>query len=390
MHSKVAIIGGGPSGLLLSILLHQSGIDNLVLERRSKNQVLERIRAGVLEQGVVDQLEKAGVTKRLHTESYKHDGVVIFDGLNPFRIDFAQTSARSVFVYGQKEVTRDLYDRHAELGGKILFNVTDVVIHSVQSSQPTVTFKTQDQTPEQLNIDFVAGCDGFHGVSRRSIPDHLRRDFEKMFPYAWLGVLSATPPVHNELIYGASERGFALCSMRNENLSRYYIQCAVTDTADQWSDEAFWAELKLRIPPDHARKMITGPSLEKSVIPLRSFVTEPMQWGRLFLCGDAAHIVPPAGAKGLNSAILDVADLFEGLRQFYARGDETTLSGYSAKALLRVWKIVRFSLWFTQLTHRSPEQSAFDGRAQQGEVAELRTNALMQKLMSDNYVGLGR
>ena len=390
MDSKVAIIGGGPSGILLSILLHQSGIDNLVLERRSKAQVLERIRAGVLEQGVVDQLKKAGVTKRLHAESYKHDGIVIFDGLNPFRIDFAQTSARSVFVYGQKEVTRDLYDRHAELGGKILFNVTDVVIHNAQTAHPNVTFKTEDQTQQHLEVDFVAGCDGFHGVSRRSIPNHLRRDFEKVFPYAWLGVLSATPPVHHELIYGASERGFALCSMRNENLSRYYIQCAVTDTADQWSDEAFWEELRLRIPSDHARKMITGPSLEKSVIPLRSFVTEPMQWGRLFLCGDAAHIVPPAGAKGLNAAVLDVADLFEGLHQFYAKGDETALSGYSAKALLRVWKIVRFSLWFTQLTHQSPERSAFDGRIQQGELAELRTNALMQKIMSDNYVGLGR
>lgn len=390
MYSKVAIIGGGPSGILLSILLHQSGIDNIVLERRSKNQVLERIRAGVLEQGVIDQLEKAGVTKRLHAESYRHNGIVIFDGLNPFRIDFAETSARSVFVYGQKEVTRDLYDRHAELGGKILFNVTDVVIHNTQTSQPIVTFKTEDQTPQQLSIDFVAGCDGFHGVSRRSIPNHLRRDFEKVFPYAWLGVLSATRPVHQELIYGASQRGFALCSMRNENLSRYYIQCAVTDKPDQWTDEAFWEELKLRIPPEHAKKMVTGQSLEKSVISLHCFVTEPMQWGRLFLCGDAAHIVPPAGAKGLNAAVLDVADLFAGLHAFYAWGDEKALSGYSAKALLRVWKIVRFSLWFTQLTHQSPEQSAFEGRTQQGEVAELRTNSMRQKLFSDNYVGLGR
>lgn len=390
MQSKVAIIGGGPSGLFLSILLLQSGIDNVVLERRRKDQVLERIRAGVLEPGVVDHLANAGIANRLNVESFKHDGVVLFDGVNSFRIDFSHHSNRSVFVYGQKEVTRDLYERHSELGGEILFEVKDVEIHDAKTKKPFITFNNKEYLPQTLMVDFIAGCDGFHGVSRRSIPENIRHDYERQFPFAWVGVLSTTPPVHKELIYGMSPRGFALCSMRNANLSRYYIQCSARDSVEDWTDEAFWDELKRRIPTEHSQSLVTGPSIEKSVIPLRSFVTEPMQWGRLFLCGDAAHIVPPAGAKGLNSAILDVADLFEGLRDFYQYGIETSLSIYSEKSLSRIWKIVRFSLWFTQLSHQYDNNSEFDLKIQSADLAELRSNASLQKILSDNYVGVGR
>lgn len=390
MRTKVAIIGGGPSGLLLSLLLHQGGIDNVVLERKTREVVLGRVRAGVLEEGVVALIEAAGASDLLRKHALRHDGTVIYDGASAFRIDFAGISGQSVFVYGQQDLTRDLYDRHAEIGGQIIFNAENLAIHDAKSDSPFVTWTSEAQGAMQLRADFVAGCDGFHGVSRRTIPDMVRHEYEKVLPAAWLGVLSQTPPVHHELIYAASARGFALCSMRHHNLSRYYIQCAATDLAEDWSDEAFWSELKRRIPGEFAAKLVIGPSIEKSVVPLRAFVCEPMQWGRLFLCGDAAHIVPPTGAKGLNAAAADVADLSMALCQFYASGEQSGLEGYSATALARAWKIVRFSLWFTGLLHRFPGQSPFDLNLQRADLAQLRDHAAMQKIMSDSYVGLVR
>ena len=292
-----------------------------------------------------------------------------------------------VRVYGQTEVTRDLYDARAAANGQIVFQAADVALHDLETDTPRVTF-TAEGTAQTLTCDFVAGCDGFHGISRQSIPLDKRQEFEKTYPFGWLGVLSRTPPVNDELIYAHSDRGFALCSMRNENLSRYYIQCALSDKPDDWTDDAFWQELKRRIPADQAATLVTGPSIEKSIAPLRSFVTEPMQYGRLFLCGDAAHIVPPTGAKGLNLAASDVHYLFEGLAAHYGAGDDTALEAYSQKALARVWKAERFSWWFSSLMHRYPDQSPFDLKMQRAEIAFLRSNAAAQQAMAENYVGL--
>ena len=387
MKTQVAIIGGGPSGLLLSQLLHTRGIDSVVLERKTKDYVLGRIRAGVLEQGLVNLMEQAGCATRMHAEGFTHDGTLISYGDEMFRVDFATHTGKPVVVYGQTEVTRDLYEAREESNGKLEFNVEDVVIHGADSSTPHVTYKVQDET-RRLDCDFVAGCDGFHGVSRQTIPLDVRREYEKVYPFGWLGVLSETPPVNHELIYANSPRGFALCSMRNEKLSRYYIQCSLSDSPEDWTDEAFWSELKRRIPHDQAEKLITGPSIEKSIAPLRSFVTEPMRWGRLFLCGDAAHIVPPTGAKGLNTAASDVHYLFNGLREYYEVGSEDGIDSYSQKALSRVWKAERFSWWFSSLMHRYPDQSEFDLKIQIAELEFLRANAAAQKAMAENYVGL--
>lgn len=387
MRTQVAIIGGGPSGLLLSQLLHVYGIESVVLERKTKDYVLGRIRAGVLETGFVGLMEEAGIADRLHAEGFAHQGTLVSYGDEIFRIDFEEHTGTPVMVYGQTEVTRDLYDAREAAGGQIVFNVDDVVIHNADSDDPYVTYQAEGST-QRVDADFVAGCDGFHGVSRQTIPLTVRREFEKVYPFGWLGVLSETPPVSHELIYAASERGFALCSMRNENLSRYYIQCSLSDKPEDWTDAAFWEELKRRIPREYAEKLVTGPSIEKSIAPLRSFVTEPMQWGRLFLCGDAAHIVPPTGAKGLNTASSDVHYLLNGLRQFYEEGDSAGIDTYSQKALSRIWKAERFSWWFSSLLHRYPDQSEFDLKMQKAEIDFLRSNRAAQKAMAENYVGL--
>ena len=387
MRTQVAIIGGGPSGLLLSQLLHCKGIDTIVLERKTRDYVLGRIRAGILEVGFVELMREAGVADRMDRESFTHDGTVISYGDTQFGINFKELTGSHVVVYGQTEVTRDLYDAREAMDGKIIFNTEDVTIHGADTDAPYVTC-TADGTDHRVDCDYVAGCDGFHGVSRRTIPLTLRREYEKLYPFGWLGVLSETPPVHEELIYAGSDRGFALCSMRNENLSRYYVQCPLTDSPEDWSDAAFWKELKRRIPAEHAENLVTGPSIEKSIAPLRSFVSEPMRWGRLFLCGDAAHIVPPTGAKGLNTAASDIHYLYTGLMQFYEDGDSEGIDRYSQRALARVWKAERFSWWMTNLLHRFPDQNDFDLRMQRAEIDFLRENREAQSVLAQNYVGL--
>jgi p-hydroxybenzoate 3-monooxygenase len=387
MKAQIAIIGGGPSGLLLSQLLYTHGIDSVVLERKTKDYVLGRIRAGVLESGFVALMEEAGCSERMHAEGYFHDGTLISYGEEVFRIDFTKHTGKPVMIYGQTEVTRDLYNAREAANGKIEFNVENVVIGDANSSAPHVTYMV-DGEKRRIDCDFVAGCDGFHGVSRQTIPTDIRREYEKVYPFGWLGVLCEKPPVNHELIYANSERGFALCSMRNDQLSRYYIQCSLSDSPEDWTDEAFWRELKRRIPKDQAAKLVTGSSIEKSIAPLRSFVTEPMRWGRLFLCGDAAHIVPPTGAKGLNTAASDIHYLYNALREFYETGSERGIDAYSEKALKRVWKAERFSWWFSSLMHRFPDQSEFDVKMQLAELEYLRSSEAAQKTMAENYVGL--
>ena len=387
MKTQVAIIGGGPSGLLLSQLLGVAGIDSVVLERKSKDYVLGRIRAGVLEQGLVHMLEEAGCADRLHAEGYVHDGTLLSFGDEVFRIDFKALTGTPVVVYGQTEVTRDLYAAREAAGGQIEFEVEDVVIHGADSDSPHLTYRVGGQD-RRIDCDFIAGCDGFHGVSRQTIPLDARKEYEKVYPFGWLGILSETPPVNHELIYANSPRGFALCSMRNDHLSRYYIQCSLSDHPHDWTDAAFWEELKRRIPSETADKLITGPSIEKSIAPLRSFATEPMRWGRLFLCGDAAHIVPPTGAKGLNTAASDVHYLYHSLKGFYLDGTTDGIDAYSERALSRVWKAERFSWWFSALMHRYPDQSEFDLKMQVAELEFLRSNEAAQKAMAQNYVGL--
>ncbi|PRY76339.1 p-hydroxybenzoate 3-monooxygenase [Yoonia maritima] len=387
MKTQVLIIGGGPSGLLLSQLLYTRGIDSVVLERKTKDYVLGRIRAGVLERGLLDLMREAGVSERMEKEGYLHDGTLISYDDEIFRVDFSEHTGHAVMVYGQTEVTRDLYEAREKANGKIEFNVENVVIHDADSDAPYVTYDVAGEA-RRVDCDFIAGCDGFHGVSRQAIPLDVRKEYEKIYPFGWLGILSETPPVNHELIYANSSRGFALCSMRNENLSRYYIQCSLSDSPEDWTDDAFWEELKRRIPADQAEKLVTGPSIEKSIAPLRSFVTEPMRWGRLFLCGDAAHIVPPTGAKGLNTAASDVHYLYNGLRDYYENNSSEGIDTYSQKALARVWKAERFSWWFSSLMHRFPDQTDFDYKIQLAELEFLRENKAAQQAMAENYVGL--
>ena len=387
MKTQVVIIGGGPSGLLLAQLLHTRGIDSVVLERKTKDYVLGRIRAGVLERGLLELMREAGVGERMEKEGLPHDGTLISYGDEMFRVSFKELTGHAVMVYGQTEVTRDLYAAREKIGGRIDFNVEKVKINDADTDAPYVTYEVEGEA-RRIDCDFVAGCDGFHGVSRPTIPADVRREYEKVYPFGWLGVLSETPPVNHELIYATSERGFALCSMRNENLSRYYIQCSLDEKVEDWSDEAFWEELKRRIPADQAANLVTGPSIEKSIAPLRSFVTEPMRWGRLFLCGDAAHIVPPTGAKGLNTAASDVNYLFRGLTEYYETGSTDGIDTYSEKALARVWKVERFSWWFSSLMHKYPDQSTFDRKMQWAELEFLRSNDAAQQAMAENYVGL--
>jgi len=386
MRSQVCIIGGGPSGLLLSQMLHRSGIDSVVLERRSRDYVLGRIRAGVLEWGSVSLLEQAGLGDRMHREGFPHGGTYLAAQNRGFRIDFERLTGRRVMVYGQTEVTHDLYDARDAMGGLVIHEAEGVTVHDADGDAPHVTF-VAGGSEQRIDCDWIAGCDGFHGVSRRTIPARVLKTFERVYPFGWLGILSETPPVSHELIYANHQRGFALCSMRNENLSRYYIQAPADDPLEKWSDGAFWDELRRRIPAEAAETLVTGPSIEKSIAPLRSFVAEPMRWGRLFLVGDAAHIVPPTGAKGLNLALSDVHYLHRALVEAYG-GDGTALDRYSATALARVWKATRFSWWFTTTMHRFPDQTEFDQRIQETELAMLDTSETAQRALAENYVGL--
>ena len=387
MRTKVAIIGAGPSGLLLSQLLNRAGIGTVVLERKSRDYVLSRIRAGVLEWTTVALLRAAGAGARMDRDGIVHDGCHLSSNGAMFRVDFQQSCGKRVMVYGQTEVTRDLYDAQDAIGATVIHGAEDVALHGLDGDAPWVSY-IKDGVSHRLDCDFVAGCDGFHGVSRPSVPAAIRQEFEKVYPFGWLGILSRTPPVCDELIYAAHPRGFALASMRNPMLSRYYIQVPLTDKVEDWSDEAFWAEFKLRLPGEIAARLVTGASIEKSIAPLRSFVCEPMHWGRLFLCGDAAHIMPPTGAKGLNLAASDVHYLFEGLSGFYAGGDASGLEGYSEKALARVWKAMRFSWSMTTMMHRFPEHNAYDRRMQDTELTILKTSALARRVMAENYTGL--
>jgi len=387
MRTQVAIVGGGPSGLLLGQLLHARGIANVVLERRSKDHVLSRIRAGVLETGLAELMREAGVGARMDAEGQIHTGTLIAHRGGEVRIDFEALTGRHVLVYGQTEVTRDLYDAREAAGAPTLFECDGVHLRDLDGASPYITFRHEDRFV-RLDCDFVAGCDGFHGPSRQAIPQAVRREYEKVYPFGWLGVLSQTPPVAEEVLYADSARGFALCSMRNPGLSRYYIQCPLTDHTDDWDDAAFWDELKRRLPEGVARRLVTGPAIEKSIAPLRSFVCEPMQWGRLFLCGDAAHIVPPTGAKGLNTAASDVNYLFRALLRHYHEGDDTALDRYSETALRRIWKAERFSWWMTSLLHSFPGRSVFDERLRAAEFDLLGQSEAARRVLAENYVGL--
>jgi p-hydroxybenzoate 3-monooxygenase len=387
MRTQVAIIGGGPSGLLLSQLLNQSGIATVVIERQTKDYVLKRIRAGVLEAGTVDLLRKAGAGARMDREGHPHDGFFLAAQNRRFRVALTENCGKRVMVYGQTEVTKDLYEAQHIMGTVLVEEAGEVTLHDVTTSKPFVTY-VKDGKENRIDCNFIAGCDGFHGVSRQTIPADHRKEFERVYPFGWLGVLSETPPASHELIYANHARGFALASMRNLNLSRYYVQVPLDDKIENWSDAAFWDELKRRLPNEVSETLVTGPSIEKSVAPLRSFVCETMRWGNLFLCGDAAHIVPPTGAKGLNLAVSDVHYLSEALKQHYGEKSDVLLDAYSNKALARVWKAIRFSWWMTTLLHRFPQQTEFEQRIQESEIDYIATSHAAQSMVAENYTGL--
>jgi p-hydroxybenzoate 3-monooxygenase len=388
VKTQVCIIGGGPSGLLLSQLLHLKGIANIVLEKHSREYVLSRIRAGVLEHGFAALMREAQCGERMDREGEIHEGFFIaHDGVLD-RVDLHKHSGgNSVVVYGQTELTRDLYDARARTGGAVIHNAEDVQPHDLASSSPYVTYRDGDEVI-RVDCDFVIGADGFHGVSRKSIPKTVLKEYEKLYPFGWLGVLSRTKPVSPELIYARHPRGFALCSLRSQVLSRYYIQVPLTDTVEDWSDDAFWAELKRRLPQEVAERMITGQSIEKSIAPLRSFVAEPMRYGSLFLAGDAAHIVPPTGARGLNSAASDIYYLYHAMVDHYLKGDSAGLDNYSAKALARVWKAQRFSWWMTTLLHTFPDSIEYDKQLQRTDLEYLLSSEAAMRSLAENYVGL--
>ncbi|MBZ9559356.1 MULTISPECIES: 4-hydroxybenzoate 3-monooxygenase [Modicisalibacter] len=388
MKTQVAIIGAGPSGLLLGQLLHRQGIDNVILERRSGEYVLSRIRAGVLEQGMVDLLREAGVDERMDAEGLPHDGFELAFDNRRVRVDLAElTGGKRVMVYGQTEVTRDLMAARREAGATTLYEVDDVQPHDLETDHPYVTFEKNGETL-RLDCDYVAGCDGYHGVSRRSIPEDRLKTFERVYPFGWLGLLADTPPVSDELIYASHARGFALCSMRSKTRSRYYVQVGADEKVEDWSDARFWEELAARLPEDVAAKLVTGESLEKSIAPLRSFVAEPMQHGRLFLVGDAAHIVPPTGAKGLNLAASDVNTLYRLLVGVYRDGRDDLIARYSEVCLRRIWKAERFSWWMTSNLHKFSDDEDFTRRIQQAELDYYTSSRAGLTTIAENYVGL--
>ena len=387
MRTKVAIIGGGPAGLLLGQLLHSHGIDNVILERQTPDYVLGRIRAGLLEEGTVALLDKVGAGARAHREGLVHHGVELAFGGARHRIDMHAPTGKTVMIYGQTEVTLDLMDVRKTAGLTTVYQAADVKPHDFDTDHPRVTY-VKDGVTHEIACDFIAGCDGFHGISRASVKPSAIQSFERIYPFGWLGILSETPPVSHELIYSNHARGFALCTMRSTHRSRYYVQCPLDDHIDQWPDERFWDELKRRLDQKAVDELVTGPSIEKSIAPLRSFVAEPMRFGRMFLAGDAAHIVPPTGAKGLNLAASDVHYLSSAFREYYDEKSSAGIDGYSAKALARVWKAVRFSWWMTSMLHKFPDQGEFGARIQLAELDYLVSSKAASASLSENYVGL--
>ena len=388
LRTQVAIVGGGPAGLLLGQLLHKAGVDNVVLERQSPEYVLGRIRAGVLEQTTVDLLTAAGVDSRMRREGLVHGGFELSFGGHRHRIDMhGLTGGKHVMVYGQTEMTRDLMRARSVLELPIVYEAKDVELYDFDGDTPNVTYVKNGVT-HTLRCDFIAGCDGYHGVSRASVPASALTCHERVYPFGWLGILADTPPVSHELIYTNHPRGFALCSMRSATRTRYYVQCALDDKVENWSDEAFWDELRSRLDPQAAESVITGPSIEKSIAPLRSFVAEPMRFGRLFLAGDSAHIVPPTGAKGLNLAASDVYFLSKALIEHYAERSQHGLDSYSLTCLRRVWKASRFSWWFTSLMHRFPDGGSIGEKLQLAELDYLVNSKAAATTMAENYVGL--
>ncbi|MCZ6804112.1 MAG: 4-hydroxybenzoate 3-monooxygenase [Proteobacteria bacterium] len=385
-RTQVGIIGAGPSGLMLSQLLYLNGIDSVVLERQTRDHVEGRIRAGVLEQGTVDLLREAQVSERMDKEAIIHDGFEIVYKNGRKRVDMAGLTGKSVTIYGQTEIQKDLFDKRLECGGQIIFEAIDVSLHDFDTNKCLIKY-TQNGKKDDIVCDFIAGCDGYHGVSRKSVPENAIKKFERIYPFGWLGLLSDTTPVSDELIYANHERGFALCSMRSHTRSRYYIQCGLDECVEEWSDERFWDELKLRLPDDIAKKIVTGESIEKSIAPLRSFVAEPLRFGSLFLVGDAAHIVPPTGAKGLNLAASDVWFLYHALVEFYENKKTTLLDKYSEQALRRIWKAERFSWWMTTALHRLSDDE-FDKKLQTADLDYVLNSEVGLTTIAENYVGL--
>lgn len=386
-RTQVGIVGGGPSGLLLAQLLRQAGVESVVLERQSRDYVLSRIRAGVLERGTVELLQQAGVGERVQREGLVHDGVMLQFDSRLHRIDFRELVGASVTVYGQTEVTRDLMNARDASGGLTVYEAQDVTPIDFGSDRPRLRYR-KDGVEHELECDYIAGCDGFHGVCRASVPADRIRLFERVYPFGWLGILSRTRPLDDELIYTSHERGFALASMRSHSVSRYYVQCTLEDKVEEWSDDRFWDEFRLRVGPEVAARLETGPSIEKSIAPLRSFVAEPMRFGNLFLVGDAAHIVPPTGAKGLNLAASDVGYLSRALIERYQDNRADALAAYSDTALRRIWAAERFSWWMTSLMHRFPETTGFDRRVQVAEFNYLSGSRAASTALAENYVGL--
>ncbi|WP_028605464.1 4-hydroxybenzoate 3-monooxygenase [Ottowia thiooxydans] len=388
MRTQVAIVGGGPSGLLLGQLLHKAGIDAVIVERVSGDYVLGRIRAGILEQVSIDLMDEAGVGARMHKEGLVHEGIEMLFGGERHRVDLNKlTGGKNVMVYGQTELTRDLMEARSAAGLPTVYEAQNVRVHEFDSTHPYVTYEKNGKS-ERIDCDFIAGCDGFHGVCRASAPRSAIKEYEKVYPFGWLGLLADTPPVNHELIYVNSPRGFALCSQRSATRSRYYLQVPLTDKVEEWTDDAFWQELKLRLDDKGRRDLVTGPSIEKSIAPLRSFVTEPLRFGRMFLAGDAGHIVPPTGAKGLNLAATDVKFLHDAIVEFYKDKSEAGIDDYSRKCLGRIWRAERFSWWFTQLMHRFPHDEAITSKFQNAELDYLMNSESGLKTIAENYVGL--
>ncbi len=388
-RTQVCIIGAGPAGLLLGALLHKAGIDNLIVERQSGDYVLGRIRAGILEQTTVDSLHYAGVGLGVQTQGHVHNHIeLVFNGQRHAIELSSRTGGKAVTAYGQTEVTSDLMMHRAAVGRPTVYEAKDVSLHEFDSASPVVRYG-KGGVQHEVQCDFIAGCDGFHGISRASVPAGSITEYNKEYPFGWIGVLADVPPVSpHAIIYGNSERGFSLCSMRSMTRSRYYVQCPMTDKVEDWSDQRFWNELKLRVDDETASRIITGPSIEKSIAPLRSFVSEPMRFGRLFLAGDAAHIVPPTGAKGLNLAVSDVKMLYEAFTDYYIDKSESGINGYSARALGKVWRVERFSWWLTSLMHRFPDSAGFGQKIQEAELSYLMSSEAAQTMLAENYVGL--